>query len=126
MASALADDNPAVLFINRILTDCLKNGADEIRFENKGGLFTVVSVVGGSPRELACEDSELWDSVVNRIRIMARVIQHGPVTAQDRYISVQHAGGSPVVFRLTPVPDPKSSHTIILRREKGTDGSIGR
>lgn len=111
----LADDpdHPVTIqIVNSLISNALSNRASDIHLEPEKNVMKVRFRIDGILEDRTVVASEQADSVVNRIKVMARMDVSNRITPQDGACSVTF-GGAPVDIRVSSVPTPIGERLVL-------------
>ncbi len=140
------DDAPCVRFVNKVLRDSVRRGATCLRFERHPKMkamhvkalengaetpkvemwptgeyswFSILMEIDGKFEVTAGPPVALWERIIRRLKVMSRMVDHGPYKSVNGYLNLQTEGNNQATFFVTTNPDPTSDNAVILQY-KGT------
>ena len=107
-------------FVYMILLNAIKQGVERIHFERfpeapgEDGDFTISYEKDGICTEIEEPPWEVWQNVISRLKVMARMVDYGPNKSVDGHIVVQLSKNRSVDFLMTTNPNPYSDNKVTL------------
>ena len=114
------DDSRVVQFVNKILHDAVDKGAKRVHFErheNSQGItvcFRIIHEIDGKCNEVAQPPAVYWQSVISRLKVLARMADYGPRKSTDGEFALPLANGQAAIFKITTNPNPSTERRVTL------------
>ena len=101
----------------------LENGAETPKVEmwptGEYGWFSILMEIDGKFEQTAAPPVVLWERIIRRLKVMSRMVDHGPYKSVNGYLNLQTEGNNQATFFVTTNPDLTSDNAVILQY-KGT------
>ena len=141
--SSAVEDSPSARILAKFLRDSVSRGASQIRFERlpktvsvlassteKGKAITKVEMcpaprenhnrfsvsmeIDGVWEEVGMFPIVLWDKVISRLKVLARMVDYGPKKSVDGYLLTPLEDGTQAEFCVTTNPNPFSDNEVTV------------
>lgn len=118
--SSPVDDAPISRFVNNVLQNAIQQGAEKIHLERRlktignGGIFGIAIEVDGALVEIAMPPIVLWEQIISRLKVMARMADYGPNKSEHGEFTLQLSDGRTAELQLTSNPNPHTDTKVTL------------
>lgn len=141
--SSAVDDSPSARILAKFLLDSVRRGASRIHIERlpkmvsdfassteKGRAiaevetcpapreshkrFSVSMEIDGAWEEVEMFPIVLWDKVISRLKVLARMVDYGPEESVDGYLLTPLEDGTQAEFYVTTNPNPFSDNEVTV------------
>ena len=137
------DDAPSTRFVNKILQDAIHRGAERVHFERRhrsdwimvksiecgeervdfeerpgsrgdDDQFLILMEFDGTFQEVAAPPLALWERIVSRLKVLARMVDYGPNKSVGGYFTLPVGEKGSAEFYMTSNPNPFSDSEVML------------
>jgi len=114
------EDAPVSGFVDHFLQSAIQQGAEKIHLERrlkifgKGGIFSIAIEADGASVEIAMPPIVLWEQIVSRLKVMARMVDYGPNKSERGEFMLQLSDGRTAEIQITSNPNPHTDTKLTL------------